>query len=311
MNAQPTRRVGPIRLHVRFRLYFLTLALAFSFDCVAEDAGQFGRVERIAQEAFLPEAGLIQFDEFTLASENPVYTPAEYGAPDTAVSVQFGGYFVGQRIGPTSQCPAGAKDTGCVTGDPARPLRIDPSSPTTLTAIDTSNPRSPSLSGSPRFNGPVSMLFDQDVAGVGLYGGYFNTERSTAIRVYDRQGNLIGGVANLGLGMEYLALVTQDGSERIAGLQFSLVGPEPAGFAIDHLSFAKRNQLDDRQLPRLSDRLPVIREPEDAEPGGIAVGEPAQARSLSDLFDRNEAAEEAPPRAATPKKSLRELFDKP
>lgn len=37
--------------------------------------------------------------------------------------------------------------------------------------------------------------------------------------------------------------MTQDGSERIAGLLFSLVGNEPAGFAIDNLRFGRTGQV--------------------------------------------------------------------
>ncbi len=217
----------------------------------AQDQGSFGRVIRIPREAFSPDAGRITFSEKPTGSRNPFYRPADYGADASGAKVTFGGYFVGQSLARAAQCPRGASRTGCLTGKPRAPLRLSGRAPTTLISPDHANPTSPSLSGWPRFNGPVSILFDKDVAGVGLAGGYFNAPRSTAIQAYDRNGNLIGGVKNLGLGMEYMALVTEDGRNRIAGLQFSLVGPEPAGYGIDDLVFAFAGQLDRSQIGRL------------------------------------------------------------
>jgi hypothetical protein len=50
-------------------------------------------------------------------------------------------------------------------------------------------------------------------------------------------------VLNESLGIEFLGLVTGDGLAGIAGLQFSLVGAEPAGFAIDNLRFGLAGQV--------------------------------------------------------------------
>jgi hypothetical protein len=219
---------------------------------VPDETGRFGRVIRIEQSAFLPDAGEIGFDEFRLGTGNPIYRPEDYGGAPGGITVRLGGYFLGQRLAHSEECPSGARPTGCVAGTPATPLRLDPGAPPVFSVEDRINPHSPSLSGSPRLNGPITMVFDRDVAGVGLYAGYFDRARSTAIRVFDREGNLIGGVVNIGAGMEYLALVTDDGSERIAGLQFSLVGNEPAGFGIDDVRFATRRQI-------AGDRLPAAR----------------------------------------------------
>lgn len=122
--------------------------------------------------------------------------------------VGFSGYFEGQYPGTPAQWPPSAKPSGCVAGLPLAPLRPTTDGPATMIARDGSNPRAPSLSGSPLFNGPVSFVFDKDVAGVGLAGGYFDDAPSTAITAFDRQGHLIGGVRNLRTGMDYMALVT-------------------------------------------------------------------------------------------------------
>jgi hypothetical protein len=103
------------------------------------------------------------------------------------------------------------------------------------------------LSGTPTFDGPVTILFDKDMAGVGLDGGFFDAPNSTAITAFARNGSVLGQVSNTGLGIEFLGLVTSDGSAAIAGLQFSLIGPEPAGFAIDSLRFGLPGQVEPPQ----------------------------------------------------------------
>lgn len=204
------------------------------------------QIVRVDQAAFTPAAGLITFSEFALGTANPSYAPATYGGGVGAPSVSFDGYFTGQMAGAANPgaCPAGAAVSGCVLGAPTGPtLSLDAASPDTFIAQDASNPTSPVLSGNPTFNGPISILFDVDVAGVGLEGGFFNAIGGTAITAYARDGSLLGSVSNTGLGIEFLGLVTADGTAQIAGLQFSLVGPEPAGYAIDNLRFGLAGQV--------------------------------------------------------------------
>ncbi|SFM11411.1 PEP-CTERM sorting domain-containing protein [Marinobacter zhejiangensis] len=201
-------------------------------------------VIRIDETAFTPDAGLITFSEYSLGTVNPTYNPADYGGGADAPVVSFGGYFTGQSLGGAGDCPAGAALSGCVIGTPTGPLSLDPSSPNTFITNDGANPTSPVLSGSPTFNGAITILFDTDIAGVGLDGGYFDAIGGTAITAFDRDGNIIGQVTNEGMGIEFLGLVTEDGANAIAGLQFSLVGSEPAGFAIDNLRFGTADQID-------------------------------------------------------------------
>ncbi|MCL2525331.1 MAG: PEP-CTERM sorting domain-containing protein, partial [Betaproteobacteria bacterium] len=74
-------------------------------------------------------------------------------------------------------------------------------------------------------------------------GGYFDAIGSTGITAFSRDGTILGTVVNNGLGIEFLGLVTSDKSETIAGVFLDLVGPEPAGFAIDSLRFGHSNVI--------------------------------------------------------------------
>jgi len=216
------------------------LSVAALAACAASVQAQ---VIRIDQSAFTAQAGKITFSEFALGTNNPVYAPVNYGGVAGEPTVSFGGFFMGQAIGTVATCPPGAAVTGCVVGNPTAALTLDAASPHTFIASDSSNPTSPVLSGSPQFNGPVSMLFSVDVAGVGLDGGFFDAAHSTGIRAFDRNGNIIGSVDNNGTGIEFLGLVTADGLAHIAGLQFSIVGDEPFGFAIDNVFFGQAGQV--------------------------------------------------------------------
>jgi hypothetical protein len=201
-------------------------------------------IVKIDESAFLADAGLITFSEFARGTNNPTYNPNNYGGnPLTAPTVTFGGYYVGQSIGNAAICPPGAAVSGCVVGTPTGTLTLDSNSPTTFITDDGANPTSPVLSGTPRFNGAISILFDKDLAGVGLDGGFFDAIGGTAITAFARNGSTVGSVQNTQNGIEFLGLVTNNGSEQIAGLQFSLVGSEPAGFAIDNLRFGQAGQV--------------------------------------------------------------------
>ena len=201
-------------------------------------------VLRVGESNFRSDAGLITFSEFPLTTANPVYTPQDYGGISNGATVSFGGFFQGQSLGTDQTCPKGAALTGCIQGDPTGSLTLDANSPETFIVIDIDTPTSPVLSGYPIFNGAISILFSEDVAAVGLTGGYFNSVGATAITAFGRNGSRLGSVSNTALGIEFLGLVSGDGSNVIAGLQFSLIGPESAGFAIDNFRFGRTAQVD-------------------------------------------------------------------
>ena len=97
--------------------------------------------------SFTPAASVITFGEHVYGTVNPVYDFGTY-------TVTFDGYFVGGEGTPTVGIP----------------LTLDPNSPQTHITSDGANPTSPVLSGTPLFNGPIAVLFSEDVAAVGLGG---------------------------------------------------------------------------------------------------------------------------------------------
>lgn len=199
---------------------------------------------RVTEANFVAGSGLITFSEKALNTVNPTYAPGDYGGGVGSPTVTFDGFFTGQSLSATPgvDCP-GAAASACVVGSPTGPLSLDAASPDTFITTDGAAPNSPVLSGTPRFNGPIAVLFDVDLAGVGFDAGFFDAAGSTAITAFARDGSLLGSVSNIGTGIEFLGLVTDDGSEQIAGVFLDLVGSEPAGFAIDSLRFGRAGQV--------------------------------------------------------------------
>jgi hypothetical protein len=204
---------------------------------VASFSAQAGLVQ-VSESDFIAGSDLITFSEYSLGTVNPVYNDADYG------TVTFGGWFEGQSLSanPAADCP-GAAASACIVGNPTGPLAIDANSTDTFITRDGANPTSPVLSGSPRFNGGIAVLFSEDQYGVGFDGGYFNAIASTAITAFDRDGNILGSVANSVIGIEFLGLVIDGVAPVIAGVFLDLVGSEPAGFAIDNLRFAQKGEV--------------------------------------------------------------------
>lgn len=217
----------------------LALILGLAFMGQASAA-----ITRISQSEFLAAAGKITFSEYAQSTVNPIYTSATYGGGVGSPAVTFGGFFTGQSISlnATVDCP-GAAASACMTGTPTGPLSLDPTSPNAFITSDASNPTSPVLSGNPQFNGPIAVLFDVDLAGVGFDAGYFDAANSTGITAFDRNGSLLGTVTNIGTGVEFLGLATSDGSGQIAGVFLDLQRNEPAGFAIDNLYFGRVGEV--------------------------------------------------------------------
>ncbi len=235
------------------------LGLALWVACAPPAAAQ-DAVVRIAQNQFKAGAGRITFAEVPVGAESPTYPPSLYRGGAGSPTVRFGGFFRGQRLGTPAECPRGAVLSGCVVGGAAAPLMIDPASPGTSVQMNgtAQGGTSAGLAGSPRWNGPIAIWFDRDVAAVGLDGGFFDAPNSTAITVFDRQGRVLGRTSNRGTGFEFLGLATRDLAPRIAGLKFHLVGAEPAGFGVDNIRFGAPEQVD---LPGVRPPAPPPRRP--------------------------------------------------
>lgn len=219
----------------RFRTTALALVGASAL-CIGSLAS--ADVVRVSESNFNATAGLITFSEFAMGTVNPTYLPTDYGGGAGAPTVNFGGWFTGQSLSasPGVDCPGGVA-SACVVGTPSAGLSLAADSSQTHIQSDGSAPNSPVLSGSPTFNGPIAVLFDTDQYGVGFDAGYFNAIGSLGLTAFKRDGTLLGTVSNLGLGIEFLGLVSMSGVADIAGVLFSLTGAEPAGFAIDGLRF--------------------------------------------------------------------------
>lgn len=215
--------------------------LACSIFAFGANAG----VIRVAEGDFLSGSGLITFSEVPINTINPIYDPSLYGGDMSDPTVTFGGFFMGQMLSmdPANDCP-GAAASACIVGNPTGPLTLDPNSPDTFVVNDGANPTSPVLSGTPTFNGGIALLFSTDQFGVGFDAGFFDDVGSTAITAFDRNGNLLGSVSNVGTGIEFLGLVDDGNVAVIAGVFLDLVGPESAGFAIDNIRFGQRGEID-------------------------------------------------------------------
>jgi len=179
--------------------------------------------------SFTPLASVITFDSPALGSQNPVYNfTGLTGLGD--VTVSFGPYFNGQTL--TGGSPQS------LTGLPSGPLalNLDPNAPTFI-ANDAAATTNPILSGTPLFNGPISVLFSVPVAAVGLTGGYFDAVGSTTIQAFDANGVALGSIVNSVTGFEFYGLADSTGANVISGISFYITGNEPAGFEIDNLTF--------------------------------------------------------------------------
>lgn len=130
-------------------------------------------------------------------------------------------------------------DTAITTQYSSKGIIFGGSSP--FITEDGANPTSPVLSGSPRFVGAIEGTFVDPSDGVTpitagnfqLDAGYFDSVGSTALKLYDSEGNLLEQRTNTGLG---IFTFTVEGLP-VAKWRIEPVGDEPAGFAIDNVCF--------------------------------------------------------------------------
>lgn len=102
------------------------------------------------------------------------------------------------------------------------------------------NPTSPVLSGTPIFQGNITGRFVEPgtdrptvVQSFTFDAGYFDEFGSTRIEWFDPDGNKLGQRINSRLGIERLTFT----GGNIASWQIGIVQNEPAGYAIDNVSF--------------------------------------------------------------------------
>jgi len=212
-----------MRLTIWLTASFLTLSPLVTSDAHAA-------LIDLGPGSFTPLAPVITFDEVSLGTVNPSFTFT--GVPTLGtVTVTFAGNFVGQTA-------SGGFPVTLTDHTPTGPLALDAASPNTSTVTDSApGATSPVLSGSPLFNGPISVLFSVPVAGVGLKGGFFDAVNSTSIEAYDANGNVLGSITNSVEGFEFYGLADSTGGSVIKGISFFITGSEPAGFQIDNVTF--------------------------------------------------------------------------
>ncbi len=192
---------------------------------------------RIGPNSFTPAATTVVFSEagHPIGETNPVYNFTNVPTFGT-MDVSFGGHFVGQSA--TNGNPNTLLDN-----TPTGPLQLDPAAPNVSIVTDASNATSPVLSGTPTFNGPISVLFSTPVAAVALDGGFFNAVGGVSIEAYAADGTVLGRVTNTATGIETFGLADASGANVIAGISFFVTGNEPFGFGIDNLRFGSSNEV--------------------------------------------------------------------
>jgi len=210
----------------------LQLALIGAIGVLASTAP--AALVNLGPGSFTPLAPKITFSEQAYGTVNPVYNFSSLPMLGD-VTVSFGTYFQGQT--PTADYPR------TLTGTPTGPLTLVTEGGGTFIQSDGANPTSPVLSGNPIFNGPISIFFSKPVAGVGLDGGYFDAVHSTTIEAFDAAGNVLGSITNSALGIEFYGLADSSGNSVISGISFYITGPEPAGFAIDNVTFGAKADI--------------------------------------------------------------------
>lgn len=214
----------------------LTLAMtALAASALGAGAAS-AAVTRIAAENFNDTAGFIGFEDAS-PLVNPPYTTG-------GVTVNFDSWFIGQS---SVVCPF-TPTTACLSGTPAPGLALQPVSPGTSVWREPTFGSAALGGDNPTHNspgtGPISILFSEDQLAVGFDAGWFDAAGSTLISAFDRDGALLGTITNTGTGIEFLGFATTDGLARIAGVQLSLIGDEPNGFAIDNLRFGVAGQVE-------------------------------------------------------------------
>jgi len=191
---------------------------------------------RIAAVDFVQDGGTADFEFVSLGAFDPLLTITTSGGD---VDVQFAGAFVGHS-GFTGFV---AGDYRSFTGTPTAPLTPDSDGYTGWTegfagviGTDGLAPHSKAFRNSTSANFPVVVWFSQDVLGVFIKCGVFNTASAGRIIVLDRDcvelANSPFVSENTDLLMEDFYLVDTGLVPRIAGLIMEGFSDDTAGFNI-------------------------------------------------------------------------------
>ncbi|MGB3513357.1 MAG: putative Ig domain-containing protein [Microcoleaceae cyanobacterium] len=206
------------------------------------------------------DSGLkIDFDEFPDDTISPIYSPAAYDANDSAPTVTFRAFFAGQDYSEDSEQDCNdAAELGCVTGNPSSPLSLATPAYVRIARISSDSQASMERALITQDNAAYSILFDKDVAAVGVSVLNLNTVGTVAVKFFDRQGTLLKQVTNQKTGNEYIGFGTNDDTDRIAGVQLSLVNPEVGGYKIGDFSFIQKAYQANLQLKTVTDSYQIL-----------------------------------------------------
>ncbi|MGB7757161.1 MAG: hypothetical protein WBL23_13960 [Salinisphaera sp.] len=190
-------------------------------------------------DVFQPDRSEISFTGLSLGTVDPIYS-APPGHPD-APTVSFGSYFTGQSLGTAASCGGDY----CLDGSPLSDLSLVDASLNALTFVTTEiqAPDNPVLSGYPTPLRPISILFSQDQAGVGVSVGPALASGAERLTAFDRNGDILASILNDTVGYSFLTLASDDASAAIAGVQITSTGATTGGFALDTVLFGGPSQV--------------------------------------------------------------------
>jgi hypothetical protein len=135
----------------------------------------------------------------------------------------------------------------------------------TFITNDGANPTSPVLSGNPQFTGSITATFVSPTSpsnratakNVSFDAGFFDSVGSTTVTWFDVNSNTLGSQNNSTTGIERFTL---PGS--IGGFTMAINGSEPAGFAIDNLTFEINAQMVEITVADITmDKIEVVLSP--------------------------------------------------
>jgi hypothetical protein len=111
-----------------------------------------------------------------------------------------------------------------------------------FTATDTAQPGTPALSGTPRFQGPISARFTvpgtttpATVDGFSVDVGYIDNRDSVAIDYFDAAGQRLGSRSAQAYGINHITIAVRG----VASFSVHTVSFEAAGFTIDNLALQR------------------------------------------------------------------------
>ena len=192
---------------------------------------------------FNSAAPVITFDDtpdVPLGSFDPTYSFSSVPGVG-AVDVSFGGSFLGQVASDQNTPPVTLSPSA-----PTGPLTLDPNDIPVFTTEDPASPTSPVLSGTPLFQGSISIFFDSPVAGFGFTAGSFSLPESTTIQAYGADGSVLGTITNSSTGFQFLGMADSNLADVISGVS---IFTSTDSFEIDNVTLGGQGALIPIPLP--------------------------------------------------------------